>query len=441
MARALGLREDGARPPRELLLTSLHAKCALLVLDNFEQVVNAAPLVAALVAAAPRLVVLVTSRIPLRIQAEQQFPVPPLVTPAPNKRNAASVMGHPAVQLFMARARAALSTFDPDAENIAAVAEICRPAGRFAAGDRVGGGARMALLPPVTLLALLGRRPGVLKAKARDLPERQQTLGATIDWSYALLPRRRSGRSFVVSVSSPVVAPGRGRSGGRSRRRPRDGDILDWRGDAGGSQPVAPRRAAGRRSPRFRMLETIREYARERLIAEGEERRGTARPRERITWHSRRRRGHAPLRGRPDAMARSGSIASTTTCVRRSRGPTGRNVTRSRGLRLAGALWRFWYIRCYLSEGRGWLQTCIALPAPPGAAGSTDRCPRRARRDRLRADRLRPRGNSGGGKRRPGAHAAMTGRTLRYRSISWAVWLVTGATSGWRRRWAKNAWP
>ncbi|HET7596113.1 MAG TPA: helix-turn-helix domain-containing protein, partial [Burkholderiales bacterium] len=199
VAHALGLREDGANGPRELLFAFLRTKQLLLVLDNFEQVIGAAPLLSELVAATAQLSLLVTSRTPLHLRAEQRYPVLPLATPNLVEVSPREAVDFPASRLFAERAVATLPAFHLNTENVGTVTDICRRLDGLPLAIELAA-ARIALLPPQALLARLERRLAVLTRGARDLPERQQTLRGTIDWSYTLLTDRQRALFRRLSV-------------------------------------------------------------------------------------------------------------------------------------------------------------------------------------------------------------------------------------------------
>jgi len=405
VARALGLREEGALGVHELLVAHLRNKRLLLALDNVEQIIEAASSIADLVAACPLLAVLVTSRTALRVRAEQQFRVLPLDTPAGPSPTAAEVASYPAVQLFVARARAVAPEFRLDADNAAAVAEVCRRLDGLPLAIELAA-ARVTLLPPAALLGRLERRLGLLKGGPRDSPLRQQTLRATIDWSYTLLSEWEQALVRRLSVFSggctleaaEAVAPAAGTA---------DGDV--WSGVellVDHSLLQAVEQPDG--EPRFRMLETIREYGLEQLAASEEEeatRRAhaayylelaeAAKPQlfgpEQVRWLESLERDHDNLRAalvgaRERALMQdqersldvappgTAGILPANACRQDAGGPRGDGPLQSNpsgitlGVRLAGALWRFWYIRCHLAEGRGWLQEFTTLPARSGTA-------------------------------------------------------------------------
>ena len=166
------------------MVSYLRGKRLLLVLDNFEQVTEAAPMVAELLAAAPGLVTLVTSRTVLRVSGEYELCVPPLAVPP--SRDAGNLDEYASVRLFMARAGAAAPGFELTGRNAQAVAEICRRLDGLPLAIELAA-ARIRLLPPCALLARLDDRMSVLTAGPRDLPERQRTLRNTLDWSFGLL--------------------------------------------------------------------------------------------------------------------------------------------------------------------------------------------------------------------------------------------------------------
>src|SRR5205085_3236298 len=187
IAQTLGVREAGGRPVLESLKQSLQEKQMLLVLDNFEQILAAAPLVAELLTAAPRLKVLVTSRAALHLRGEKEFAVPPLTVPEPGSEASVAVLSlYPAVALFVQRVQDAQPEFALTAANAPAVAEICRRLDGLPLALELAA-ARMKLLSPQALLSRLDRRLPLLTGGARDMPARQQTLRNTIAWSYDLL--------------------------------------------------------------------------------------------------------------------------------------------------------------------------------------------------------------------------------------------------------------
>jgi len=248
IAQALELKDT--RPsPEEVLAAELRHAELLLLLDNFEQVVAGAALVTRLLEAAPRLKIVVTSRAPLRVAGEHELPVPPLTTPA-------------AVELFVERAQAANPSF-PVAESGSDIEELCAHLDGLPLAVELAA-ARTRLLSPKALLERLGNRLDVLGRAGRDAPDRQQTLRTTIDWSYELLgePDQRLfaclgvfAGGWSLEAAEAICADG-------------ETSVLE------GLSALVDESLIVRSTlteGRFRMLEIVREYAVERLVASGEE--------------------------------------------------------------------------------------------------------------------------------------------------------------------------
>ena len=265
IAQALGIKADGAEPVLVRLQAYLAGKQLLLLLDNFEHVIAAAPVVADLLKAAPRLEVLVTSRAVLRLYGEQEFPAPPLAAPpvgAHDWVNALEVLaGYPAVQLFVQRARAVRPGFQLTSKNGPAVAAICARLDGLPLAIELAA-VRTKLFAPQALLARLDQRLAWLTGGPHDHPARQRTLRATIDWSYNLLDADEQalfarlavfGGGWTIEAAAAVCRD--------------DGDILRAMDEitslVNKSLLQQVQRADG--EPRFMMLETIHEYARDRL--------------------------------------------------------------------------------------------------------------------------------------------------------------------------------
>ena len=265
VAAALGLNTSGAQVISDVT-AYLRPRRLLLVLDNFEQVMGAAPLVADLLAAAPGLVVLVTSRMVLRLSGEHEVQVPALPVPATTVGSgAAAVQQYAAVWLFVERARAVAPEFRLTSGNAAAVAEICRRLDGLPLAIELAA-ARVKLLPPQALLARLDDRMGLSTGGAVDLPERQRTLKTTLDWSFDLLPAGQQalfarlgvfagtfGLPAVEAIDCEAAAADPGQAG----------QVMDTLGALVDSSLVRPETRGG--EPRFRLLDTVREYALARL--------------------------------------------------------------------------------------------------------------------------------------------------------------------------------
>jgi predicted ATPase len=250
--------------PEKLLVAFLRTRRALLVLDNFEQVLDAAGDISRVLAACPHLKVLITSREALRIRSERELPVPPLA----HERDAQTVT--PAMQLFAERAQEILPDFRVDDDNRAAVAEICRRLDALPLAIELAA-ARVRVLSPQAMLQRLDKSLALLTSTRRDLPERQQTLRGALDWSHQLLSPdeqvffRRLGifaDSFTEEGAAAVVG---------------DAALDALQGLTSLVEKSLLVRAEVSGQVRFHMLETVREFARERVAEAGEERDAHAR--------------------------------------------------------------------------------------------------------------------------------------------------------------------
>lgn len=270
IVQALGISEQGARPAFDRLKDSLSQKQTLLVLDNLEHVLAAAPLLSQILVAAPSAKMLATSRIALRVRGEQEFPVLPLPLPDPRRLPALSALSqYASVELFMQRAVNVRPDFKVANENAAAVAEICYRLDGLPLAIELAA-ARVKLFPPRVLLQRLTSRLKTLTDGPRDLPARQQTLRDTIAWSHDLLePSEKTlFRRLAVFVGGFTL------EGAEA--------VCDIAGDLGmdvvdGVASLVAKNllTQGREERgllRFTMLETTREFALERLAASGEER-------------------------------------------------------------------------------------------------------------------------------------------------------------------------
>jgi predicted ATPase len=266
IAAGLGLSTSAGQLTPDLQ-AYLRPRRLVLALDNFEQVIGAAALLAGLLAAAPHLVVLVSSRAVLRISGEHEFAVPPLpVPPAGAAPDPGQLQRYASVGLFTERAQAADPGFELTAGNAAAVAEICRRLDGLPLAIELAA-ARVRLLPPQALATRLGQRFSLLTGGARDLPERQQTLRNTLDWSFGLLSAAEQAlftRLGVFAGSfSLAAAEAIGAQFPQKDDAPGAGQVMDTLGALVDSSLIRPQPRSG--EPRFALLETIREYALDRL--------------------------------------------------------------------------------------------------------------------------------------------------------------------------------
>ena len=365
IARTLGVVEQGSRPILETLKDYLREKHLLLILDNFEQVTQAAPQAGQLLQVAPQVKVVVTSRVPLRVRGEKEYPVPPLSVPDPRHLPSLDELTqYEAVCLFIERATDVKPDFEVTNDNAPAVAEICVRLDGLPLAIELAA-ARVKMLPPEALLSRLSQRLKLLTGGARDLPARQQTLRNTIEWSYDLLSE---GEKQLFWRMSPF-------SGGRTLQAleevcNHDGNLLIDVFDGVQSlldKSLLQQRAGGRGGgggggdgePRFWMLETIHEYSREKLGDSGE---AEALYREHAQYFLRLVEEAEPhLRGARQVEWLD-RLEEEHDNLRAALGHARYNTQeedRLIGLRTAGALQRFWELRGYLTEGREQLAAAL----------------------------------------------------------------------------------
>ncbi len=350
---------------KEHLQAFLREKCFLLVLDNFEQIVSAAPALTDLLAACPKLKLLVTSRAVLHVQGEYEFPVPPLAVPRRTHLPAIEVLAqYPAVTLFLQRAQAIKPDFALTKANLQAVAAICAHLDGLPLAIELAA-ARIKLLPPPALLQRLTHRLDVLTSGARNAPERQQTLRNTLSWSYNLLDEeeQRLFRQLSVFVGGctleAIEAVNRAVAGEAAHVLDRVASLID-------KSLLLPLEQESEES-RFLMLETIREYGLELLRASQEmERTRQAHASYYLTlaeraepeyggsqqslWLERLERDHDNLRA-----ALQWSLEQAHTAKDEYR--------QAIALRLGVALRRFWLVHAHVDEGRSFLERALAASA------------------------------------------------------------------------------
>jgi len=367
IAQVLAVRESEGRSLAVSLAAYLRRKRLLLLLDNFEQVVAAAMSLYDLLAEAPGLSLLVTSRVRLHVEGEREYAVPPLPLPDAVAAVVSERLGaNPAVQLFVERAQAIRVGFSLSGENAAAVGAICRRLDGLPLAIELAA-ARVKLLPPAALLARLDQRLALLTGGERNRPQRQQTLQATIQWSWDLLQppeqvlfRRLSvfAGGFTLEAAEAVCNP--------------DGQLDVLAGlDVLVDQSLVRQQDGPSGEPRFTLLATLQEFALDRLEGAGERealRRGhaayytalaeqadaaywdTGRAQQGLLW---------PLDPERDnlLMALGWALAEQDVAV---------------GLRLGGALGIWFYFRAP-GEGKLWLARLLAMP---GAAAQGAACGR-----------------------------------------------------------------
>jgi predicted ATPase len=361
IVQTLGIREAGGQSPLELLKKhfqdSSHAP-ALFLLDNFEHLIQAAPIVADLLAIAPNLKILVTSRAALHVYGEHEFPVPALAVPDSQSKSSLDALSQfPAVALFVQRAVAARPDFELNQQNASAVIEICVRLDGLPLAIELAA-ARVKVLSPSAMCTRLASRLQLLTGGARDLPQRQQTLRAAFDWSHDLLTpaEQKLFRRLSVFVGGCTLE---GVEAVCDTKGDLELDLLDGMASMVDKSLLQQLEQANGES-RFTMLETIREYAREKLEASGEE--------------ARTKRAHAAyclVLAEEAAMAESGAegaevrerIALEHDNFRAGLEWLTESGDADWGLRLGTALFRFWESREYLAEGRDRLGKLLRMPA------------------------------------------------------------------------------
>ncbi|HEY0141141.1 MAG TPA: protein kinase [Thermoanaerobaculia bacterium] len=350
IAAALDIREGG-QALFDAVRHCLREKKLLLILDNFEQILDAAPVIGELLAASPRVKGLVTSRSPLRLNGEHEYAVPPLMTPPLDLPLAPEALAsYASVALFLERAGAVKSDFALTADNARAIAEICVKLDGLPLAIELAA-ARIKLLPPTAMLSRVENRLKLLAGGNRDLPPRQQTMRAAISWGYNLLDDgdKRLFTTLSVFRGGFSIDDAEAVAGDAH-------DVLDGLSSLVDKAFLRRDPISRDDAPRFTMLETIREYGLECLSEES-----------RLTEA---RRAHAlhmasvaeqyeldPDRLHADddnfRAALESAIAAKDTEL---------------ALRLGAALWWFWYLRGQYAEGRRWLDAVLALPRGEGVA-------------------------------------------------------------------------
>jgi predicted ATPase len=267
IARELGLKESGTRPPLKQVQGFVGERPFLLVLDNFEQIVAAAEELEELLAGCPHLKILVTSRTVLHLSAEQVVPVTPLSLPSLSTSDNEDIAESAAVTLFVQRARNILPSFQLTPTNARAIAEVCVRLDGLPLAIELAA-ARVKLLPPQVLLARLSQRLQLLTGGPRSLPVRQQTLRSTIQWSYDLLGPEEQALFHLLSVFvggwTLEAAEALCQTIGQA-----DLDVLNTL-SALMDNSLIQSSEQGAEEPRFLMLQIVREFGLERLTASGE---------------------------------------------------------------------------------------------------------------------------------------------------------------------------
>jgi predicted ATPase/DNA-binding winged helix-turn-helix (wHTH) protein len=359
IAEGLNLREVGGRSLESLLREYFRdsgAAPVLLLLDNLEHILGASGLIVELIEASRSLRILVTSRAPLRVYGEHEFPIRPLALPDSTElQSFEALTSNPAVVLFAQRAAAVKPDFKLEPGNAAIIGEICQRVDGLPLAIELAA-ARIKMLPPARLLARLESRLGLLTTGARDLPERQQTLRNAIDWSYDLLngAEQKLLRRLAAFWGGSTLEGAEAVANTTSDLGPDSLDLMSSLVD----KSLMQQRQRGNEEPRFHMLETIREYALERLRESGEEaatkrahaayclvlaEEGNAELNdlERAAWLDRCDMEHDDFRAALDWLFQTRDL--------------------DWAFRMCIALFRFWDMREHLTEGRDRLETVLLL--------------------------------------------------------------------------------
>ncbi len=360
IAQALGVRLTGSHSPLETVkehLRQFSTDPMLLLFDNFEHMLAVAPILAELLASAPHLRLLVTSRAALHVYDEHEFPLPPLALPDTGKTPAPELLSqYSAISLFIQRAVAVKPDFRLTEQNASDIAEICTRLDGLPLAIELAA-ARVKLLSASAMRTRLASRLQLLTGGSRDLPARQQTLRQAIDWSYDLLneSEQKLFRRLSVFVGGGTLEAIESVC---DTKQDLGLDVLDGMASMVDKSLVRQIEQSDG-EPRFVMLETIREYGLEKLVASGEE--------------QQTRRAHAAY---GLVLAEEGTSGDTD--VKHKGWLDGFDAEHGNfraaldwlietgnaewGLRLGAALFRFWEMREYLAEGRDWLGKLLALP-------------------------------------------------------------------------------
>jgi predicted ATPase/DNA-binding XRE family transcriptional regulator len=359
IAQSLGLREIEGRSAREALYSFLKHKRLLLVLDNLEHLLEVVPEVISVIDASPDLRVLATSRAPLRVRGEQEYPVGPLGVPDPQRTPLLrEVAGAAAVELFVERARAASPSFELTEANSAAVAAICwRLDGLPLALELAA--ARARFLGPTALLSRLDRALEAKGGAARDLPERQRTMRSTLNWSHDLLhvPEKELFRRLSVFAggwtleAAEALGEVEGEEGGLEAD-----EILSLLGNlVEQSLVVAQAEADG--SVRYGMLEPVRQYALEKLEQSAEEQQ--VRRLHAAFYLALLEEAGPELRGHDQAIW----LDRLETELGNLRAALSWSIRCEEGRKVADASWTswtYWWLSGHISEGRRWMEEALA---------------------------------------------------------------------------------
>jgi predicted ATPase len=356
VARSLGLREAGDQTPLEVLRAYLQERRLLLVLDNFEHLMEAAPEVSDLLGSCPDLTVLITSRSPLRLRGEKEYPVPPLKVPDPSRvPEIEEVIGVPASRLFVERAKEVSSTFKLTEANAASVAAICwRLEGLPLALELAA--AKVRFLAPMELLSRLDQ--ALEAGSARDLPQRQRTMRATMDWSHELLHEPEKELFRRLSVFSGGFTLEAAEAVGASGTVTEEEVLLLVGNLVEQSLVVAEMSPEG--TTRYRLLEPVRQYAQELLEESGVA--GDVHREHAKFFLEMAERVEPELRG-PNETVSVECLEQENDNLRAAMSWALYAGDDDTAVRLGWALYHFWWYRGHQREGRRWMEEALSKSA------------------------------------------------------------------------------
>ncbi len=355
IAQALAIKEDRGVPLLDSIKEFFRNRRILLVLDNFEQVIVAAPLLTELLTACPYLKFLVTSRAALHVRGEHEFPVSPLSLPDASRLPSAEELARcSSVALFVSRAQAVRPDFTLNNENAAAVAEICLRLDGLPLAIELAA-ARIKLLPPTAMVKRMESRLKVLTGGARDLPARQQTMRGAIAWSYDLLEQDEKTlfNRLAVFVGGCSLEDAEAVCNSASAL---EIDFLDGVTSLVDKSLLRQKEHEGAEG-RFSLLETIREFGLEQLEQSGEA--DTVRTEHLKFYLGLAEKAESQLTGSSQASW-FGRLEKEHDNFRAAIGYSSESGKWEEGLRLAGALWRFWEVRGHVTEGRAVLDELLS---------------------------------------------------------------------------------
>lgn len=353
IGQPLGIKDEGGRPVLEILKEFLKDRRMLLVLDNFEQVVAAAPAIAELLSATNKLKILVTSRFVLNIKAEREFGVPPLVSPSPGVMESLDEMGkNEAVRLFVERARAVKPSFTLTEENARKVAEICARLDGLPLAIELAA-ARIKILSPSAILEKLQDRLKFLTGGSRDLPARHQTMHDAVEWSYDLLTELEKTMLRRLSVFSGGFRLDAAEFIALSSET-QDSPVFELVGSLV-DKSFLFRRDELDEEPRFRMLEVVRDYALAKLEESGEAIDARQKHAEYFVSLGEQAEPFVQASQSPEWLNRLEEEHDNLRAVMQWSLENDPPLA----VRLAVAVRNFWLLHSHLTEGYGWLKAAL----------------------------------------------------------------------------------